>query len=62
MSYVLRRTNDTGGYVAKPGSRSSYVRDIRCARRFPTREAAERDRCPENEVVTEAFFNEESKP
>lgn len=51
MTYILRRTDQGGGYVAQPGSHNSYTKDPLKARRFPTREAAERDRCPGNEVV-----------
>ena len=40
-----------GRYVAPSGSEHSYTTDISKARRYPTREAAERDRCPENERV-----------
>ena len=47
--YVIRR--DDGAYVAPAGSRSSYTRALQDARTFPTREAAERDRCPGNERV-----------
>jgi hypothetical protein len=51
MPYVIVRTDQGGGYVAPPGSRSSYVRELQFARVFETRESAERDRCPENERV-----------
>jgi len=44
MTYVLRRHED-GKYVAPPGSPKSYVTDLRKARRFPTRAAAEADAC-----------------
>jgi hypothetical protein len=47
--YVIRR--DDGAFVAPPGQRSSYTRDLTRARTFQTREAAERERCPENERV-----------
>lgn len=46
--YVLQRIPD-GAFVARPGSRSSYVRALQLARVFQTPEAAERERCPENE-------------
>jgi hypothetical protein len=49
--YVLRRTDQRGGYVAPPGSERAYTQDRNKARRFPTREAAETDRCVENEVI-----------
>jgi hypothetical protein len=47
--YVLMRTD--GAFVAREGSQSSYTKDLRKARRFPTKEAAERDRCVENERI-----------
>lgn len=51
MSYVLRRTDQGGGYVTKPGSGPSYTHDLRQARKYPTRREAEADRCVENEVI-----------
>lgn len=51
--YVLRRTSD-GKFVAdtqKSRDGSSYTRDLLQARIFDTREQADRDRCPGNEVV-----------
>jgi len=53
--YVIERTDQGGGYVAQPGSRSSYTTDIRRARKWPTREAAERERCLGNEVVVSVY-------
>jgi hypothetical protein len=49
--YIIKRMPD-GAYVARPGSPSSYTKQLQTARTFPTREAAERDRCPGNEIVT----------
>jgi len=49
--YVIQRTDQGGGYVAKPGSAHSYVRFIKNARKFSTKEEAENDRCPQNERV-----------
>lgn len=51
MSYVIKRTDQGGGYVSRPGSPSSYVKALQYARRWPTREAAENERCPGNEIV-----------
>ncbi len=51
MSYVLRRTDQGGGYVAPAGSRNAYTRDRRNARVYRTRADAEADRCPDNEVI-----------
>lgn len=50
--FLIKRTDQGGGYVARPGAEHSYTKSLRQARRFDTREAAERDRCPGNEVVT----------
>lgn len=48
--YVIRRIPD-GAFVAPSGRKASYARSLQHARIFPTRESAERDRCPENERV-----------
>lgn len=48
MSYVIRGPR---GWVAKPGHRSSYTLDLRHARKFATRERAEKDRCTMNETI-----------
>jgi hypothetical protein len=50
--YLLQRTLD-GALVADQQKRAgaSYTRDVRGARIFSTRAAAEHDRCPENESV-----------
>lgn len=51
--YVLKRTSDSR-YVAdmsKSRTGSSYTPDIRQAKFYPSREAANADRCPENEYV-----------
>lgn len=53
MGYIIERTDQGGGYVAKPGSNSSYTHRLEDARVYPTREAAERDRCPGNEAIRE---------
>lgn len=47
--YVLQRTD--GAYVARSGSASSYTRVLQNARVYTTREAAEGDRCVDNESV-----------
>lgn len=48
--FVLRRTDQGGGYVAPAGSAKSYTHNKQRARVYPTREAAEADRC-ENETI-----------
>lgn len=50
MAYVIRR-NEDGAFVAPSGSASSYVRNLQKARVFPTREAAEADKCGNESVV-----------
>ena len=49
--YIIKRTDQGGGWVTNPGSKSSYTRSLQKARVYPTREEADADRCPENEVV-----------
>ncbi len=49
--FVIKRTDQGGGYVAPAGSKHSYVRNLQHARAWPTREAAEAERCPGNEVI-----------
>lgn len=49
MLYVLMKPD--GMFVAPPGERGSYTWDLRKARTFTSPEAAERERCPENERV-----------
>jgi len=49
--YVIKRTDQGGGYVTPPGSAKSYTRDATYARTYPTRDAAEADRCKGNEIV-----------
>lgn len=49
--YLLKRTDQGGGYVAKPGLKSSYTYDLRKVRKFDTEEDAERERCPGNEII-----------
>ena len=48
--YVIIRVTDKL-FVSWPGTASSYTRMLQHARQWPTRETAERERCPENERV-----------
>lgn len=50
MNYVIRRIPD-GAYVAREFLPGSYTRKLERARLFPTRAAAEHDRCPDNEEI-----------
>ena len=52
MAYLIKRTDQGGGYVAPPGSPKAYTTRAK-ARRFATRQDAEADRCPENETIIE---------
>lgn len=51
MSYVIKRLDQGGGYVSRPGSVHSYTKRLRDALRFNSREDAEACRCVENERV-----------
>ena len=51
MYYVIKRTDQGGEYVSKPGNKSSYTNSIRNMRKYTTKEEAESDKCPGNEVV-----------
>lgn len=52
MGYVILRTNQSGGWVTRAGSRSSYTDKLQFARLFATREEAEENAC-DNEIVQE---------
>ena len=56
MCYVIKRQPDGPmdkgyKYVSPAGSRSSYTNKLQEARRFPTREAADRECCGNERVV-----------
>lgn len=55
MSFVLQRTDQGGGFVAQDGSGQTYTHSIRLAKKYSTREAADADRCPDNEVVVDVL-------
>lgn len=57
--FVLRRTDQGGGYVARTGNGASYTYRLAQIRIFGTRESAERERCVENEVIepVDSLFN-----
>lgn len=50
--YIIKRTDRVDAYVARSSSENCYTSRLKYAKVFPSREAAERDRCVENEVVT----------
>jgi hypothetical protein len=49
--FIIKRTDQGGGYVAKPGSKKSYTNKVKNMRKFDSEEEAERERCPGNEMV-----------
>lgn len=50
--FVLQH-NETGKYVARPGSERSYTNRLEEARVFRTLEGAEAERCVESETVVD---------
>ena len=58
--YIIRRTDRNGGYVARSGSNTSYVKDPLKAHIYPTREAAEAGICQDNEVIEAAWVRAHS--
>lgn len=50
MRYVLIH-NGTGKYVSRPGSEHSYTNKLQNAATYPTRDAAEANRCPGSEHI-----------
>ena len=60
MSFVLKRTDQGGGYVAdmrKSRNGGSYTNSLFIAKLYKTREAAEADQCPGNEVILDIGYN-----
>jgi len=51
MSYVIKRTDQGGGFLAKPGSEQTYSKFLQDARLFPTFAAAQAEACVGNEIV-----------
>ncbi len=49
--FVIKRTDQGGGYVARSGSQSSYTNKLENARTFSTSAEADAERCVENEIV-----------
>ena len=49
--YLLKRTDQGGGYVSENGHAASYTKSLRFAKKYVTEEQAEHDRCVENEVI-----------
>jgi len=51
MNYIIKRIDQDGGYIAKPGCKKSYTFNVKHMRKFATREQAQKELCVENEVV-----------
>ena len=49
--YVIKRSGD-GKYVNQSGCRSSYTYSLEHARKFPTKESAEAEKCGNEYVVS----------
>jgi len=49
--FVIKRTDQGGGYVAMPGSEHSYTQKLENARTFSSKDEANAERCPGNEIV-----------
>jgi hypothetical protein len=49
--YVVKRTDQRGGYLTPPGSLRSYTTNLHNARRFNSAEEAKAECCPENEIA-----------
>ena len=51
--YVIKRIDQGGGYLTRPGSQKSYtqVPGLHNIRVFKTRAEAERERCQDNEII-----------
>ena len=53
--YVLRRTDQGGGWVTPAGSHRAYTHSLLKARIYNTKQEAESDRCVGNEVVEDVL-------
>lgn len=51
--FIIRRTDQGGGWLSREPAKKTWTKNRASARRFPTRWAAEQERCPDNEVVEE---------
>ena len=49
--YIIKRTDQRGGWLAKQGSEYSYTNNLHLARTFHTVSEAQSERCPSNEIV-----------
>jgi hypothetical protein len=51
MPYVLQQTDQRKWFFAGSGRKNTWVPRAADAHHFPTREAADAERCPDNERV-----------
>lgn len=49
--YVVKRTDQRGGYLTPPGSVRTWTMNLLNARRFSSEEEAKAECCPENEIA-----------
>ncbi len=49
--FVLKRTDQGGGYVSKDGHKFSYTPILQNAKKFKSIENANKERCIENEII-----------
>lgn len=50
--WLIKRTDQGGGYVAKPGYGASYTKSLRDARKFEMKESAKANACSNERVVS----------
>lgn len=51
--YLIKRTDQEGGYATPPGSKNSYTYYIEKAQIFLSRDVADSQRCKDNEIVVD---------
>jgi hypothetical protein len=51
MYHVIKRTDQSGGYLAYNGHPNSYTPNLEEAKTFWTRGEAKKELCPENEII-----------
>lgn len=56
--WILRR-NEDGKFVNQPGALKSYITNASRAQRFPTREAADANKCDNETAVLREYWLDE---
>jgi hypothetical protein len=56
MSYIIKRTDQGGGYLAERGSKKSFTSSLLKARKFQTEKEADDERCKGNEIIIKVEF------